>query len=332
MSQRKHLHNEEDGRSLWGIILAGGNSSPLSEYTWRLYDDDRPKQFCAFTGKRSMVQHTLDRAEAVIESDKILTVVSGKHLPLVREQLKNSIERSIVVQPYCRDTAPEIFLPLSRIHHQDPRSVTVIFPSGHFVLDEWRFAKHIRNAAEFAGKHPEKIVLLGVRPESDDRGFGLIEKGNAVADDSVNKLYHVRSFTETPEQENYEEYFWSTCIVIARTDTLMEQFRECLPDMYSAFAAYRMAAGKPEEWHAVNAAYDRMRPVNFSASVLERISSSLCVKDISDTGWSDWGEEHRIKEDALRYDLRLNASAAEIAEEKTDETYCLVDVKREMKK
>jgi mannose-1-phosphate guanylyltransferase len=332
MPQPKNQHHEEKERSLWGIILAGGNGSGPRDLTRLLYSDDRPKQFCAFTGKRSMVQHTLDRAESVIEPDKILTVVSGKHLPLVREQLKNSMERSIVVQPYCRDTAPEIFLPLSKIHHQDPRSVTVIFPSGHFVLDEWRFAKHVRNAAEFAGKHPEKIVLLGVRAESDDRGFGLIGKGNAVADDNATKLFHVRLFTETPQQENSEEYFWSTCIVIARTDTLMEQFRECLPDMYSAFAAYRMAAGKPEEWHAVNAAYDRMRPVNFSASVLERISSSLCVKDISDTGWSDWSDEHRIKEDALRYDLRLNAAAADSAEEKTDETYCLVDVKTEMKK
>jgi mannose-1-phosphate guanylyltransferase len=292
--------------SLWGIILAGGNGNRLQMFTRRFYDHDRPKQYCAFIGSRSLVQHTYDRTAKFVDEDHIATVVSGKHLPFVNEQFRDSSAASVMVQPYCRETAPSILLPLSAIHHQEPAAVTAVFPSDHFILDEWKFSRYVRSAAAFVEQHPEKIMLLGVRPNREEPGYGRIETGAPVHHAENGNIFTVRSFTEKPSRNVDTQFLWNTFVIIARADTLMEQVRRCEPELATAFKAYRQIHGKHESWHSLNKMYERLAPVNFSAAVLQRIPSHLCVMDISDVGWNDWGEERRILEDVVKYDLHLN--------------------------
>lgn len=295
--------------SLWAIILAGGNGNRLQMFTRRFYDHDRPKQYCTFVGSRSLVQHTYDRTAKIVDEDHIATIVSGKHLPFVNEQFRDTSAESVVVQPYCRETAPSILLPLSTIHHQEPGSITALFPSDHFILDEWKFARYVRSAAAFVEQHPEKIMLLGVRPDREEPGYGRIELGTPLEHMESGNIFTVRSFTEKPLRSADTRYLWNSFVIIARTETLMEQIRRCEPELFMAFKAYRQVHGKHESWHSLNKMYERLAPVNFSTAVLQRIPSHLCVMDISDVGWNDWGEERRILEDVVKYDLHLNIPA-----------------------
>ncbi|MGE5811575.1 MAG: hypothetical protein ACM339_08735 [Ignavibacteria bacterium] len=45
--------------------------------------------------------------------------------------------------------------------------------------------------------------------------------------------------------------------------------------------------------------------MNFASSVLEKIPDCLCVMEVSDVYWSDWGEEQRIRNDIEYLDLKL---------------------------
>ncbi|NUN69179.1 MAG: NTP transferase domain-containing protein [Bacteroidetes bacterium] len=297
-----------DERRRWSIILAGGNGNRLSEFTRLFYDHDRPKQYCAFVGTRSMLQHTYDRTVQMTDPKRIITIVSGRHLPFVREQLRGDADRSVLVQPYCRETAASILLGLSTIQHQDPTSVTAIFPSDHFILDERKFAQYVRSATEYTEQHPEKLVLLGVRPDREDHGYGCIEIGEQDRTAERYPLYTVRSFAEKPARSLSGEYLWNTFVIIGRTGTLMQTILRCIPELHTAFDRYRRVHGRQESWHALNALYERIPSINFSSAVLEKVPSRLCVMDISDVGWNDWGEAHRIHEDVFRYDLRLNGA------------------------
>ncbi len=312
INDERNGSKETEERRRWNIILAGGNGNRLSEFTKQFYDHDRPKQYCAFVGTRSMLQHTYDRTAMMSDPKRIITVVSGKHLPFVREQLRGDAGRSVLVQPYCRETAASILLGLSTIHHQDPSSVTAIFPSDHFILDEWKFATYVRSATEYTEQHPEKIVLLGVRPDREDHGYGWIELGERDATAEQHAVYGVRSFTEKPVRGTTGEYLWNTFVIIGRTGTLMQTIHRCVPDLHTAFDRYRRVHGRQESWHALNALYERIPAVNFSSAVLEKVPSRLCVMDITDVTWNDWGEAHRIHEDVFRYDLQLNDAAVPV--------------------
>jgi mannose-1-phosphate guanylyltransferase len=293
-------------RDLWGIVLAGGSGTRLRSFTRRLYGDDRPKQYCAIIGRRTMLQHTHDRALMLVEPDRLLTVVSHDHLPYAREQIYPCFRDHLIVQPYCRETAAAVLLPLSKVHHIDPESISVIFPSDHFILDEWKFINDVKKAAFYVELHPETIVILGVTPDREDHAYGWIEKG----DELFERMFEVRRFEEKPlhsadQQQKDGKYLWNTFVTIGRTGTLMDKIREKIPQAYNAFEIYRRSIGTIVETQSVSAVFDRLESVNFSTDVLEQITSSLVAMDISDVGWSDWGEEYRIREDAARYDLRL---------------------------
>ncbi len=64
----------------WGIILAAGEGKRLQSFVHSNYGTDAPKQFCTFTGTRSMLGHTIDRAEMLIKPEQLLTVVGKDQL------------------------------------------------------------------------------------------------------------------------------------------------------------------------------------------------------------------------------------------------------------
>ena len=49
----------------WSIILAGGNGERMRPLTEQWLGYHKPKQFCSFVGKRSLLQHTWDRADQI---------------------------------------------------------------------------------------------------------------------------------------------------------------------------------------------------------------------------------------------------------------------------
>jgi len=72
---------------LWGIILAGGEGTRVRPFLQHLCANRGIKQFCAVTGRRSMLEHTLARVERLIPRQRIVIVVSRQHRREVAEQL-----------------------------------------------------------------------------------------------------------------------------------------------------------------------------------------------------------------------------------------------------
>lgn len=109
----------------WSIVLAGGKGARLQGWVRECFGVDRPKQYCAVIGTRSMLQHTLDRADAVTVSDQKITVIAEEHRIEAIRQMRD--RRGVVVaQPRNRDTAAGIFLPLLYVRHAAPHSTVIV--------------------------------------------------------------------------------------------------------------------------------------------------------------------------------------------------------------
>ena len=50
----------------WGIVLAGGEGSRIQHFLKEEFGLERPKQYCAILGNRSMLRHTIERAETAV--------------------------------------------------------------------------------------------------------------------------------------------------------------------------------------------------------------------------------------------------------------------------
>jgi mannose-1-phosphate guanylyltransferase len=61
----------EKKAALWGIVLAGGEGNRLKRCIQEYFGTDAPKQFCAFVGRRTMIEQALRRAERIIPRKRL---------------------------------------------------------------------------------------------------------------------------------------------------------------------------------------------------------------------------------------------------------------------
>ncbi len=73
------MNQDSQKEHLWGVVLAGGDGTRVRGFLSQLCNNRGIKQFCAVVGRRSMLEHTLARAEMLIPRQRILIVVSADH-------------------------------------------------------------------------------------------------------------------------------------------------------------------------------------------------------------------------------------------------------------
>jgi mannose-1-phosphate guanylyltransferase len=158
------------------IIMAGGDGERLRSFVQELRHKIVPKQYVNFIGRRSMLEHTIDRAQRIIPVKHIVTVANENHLEIseARQQLSALPRESVIMQPANKGTWAGILLPLARIYEKYPEATVVMFPTDHFVLHEDLFLAHVILAIHRVEEQPERMVLLGSPPDNPDPDFGYI--------------------------------------------------------------------------------------------------------------------------------------------------------------
>lgn len=292
---------------LWGIILAGGEGKRLQPFIRSRFGSERPKQYYPLFGGRSMLRHTLARAERLIPPERLLTVVTRPHLDYTREELHDRPPGTVIVQPSNRETGPGILLPLLHVYQRDPKAVVVLLPADHFIVEEERFMAHVEEAAAFVATAPGCLVLLGVEPERPEPQYGWIETGSISEHHHHTKVHRVRRFWEKPDRRTaqilYHRYdcLWNTMVVVGRAWWLLSLFKTLTPELFSLFDGLQPLIGSPIEAEAVERIYTRLPVVDFSRAILAQHPPRLAVLRVKDVYWSDWGNPAQVELDLTRF-------------------------------
>jgi mannose-1-phosphate guanylyltransferase len=287
---------------LWGIVLAGGEGKRLQEFIRKRYGVERPKQYSAIIGKRSMLRHTLDRVEKIIPPKQLQIVVSRKHRKYLPEILKEREKKAVLFAPENRESAASIYLALSHIYFRDPEAVIAIFPSDHFIGEEERFLQYVELAISFSGEHPDHVVLLGIKPTEPIPDYGWIEPSKNFLRYKGNRFYRVVCFKEKPTLESAQQYFnqgwlWNSLVLAAKCETLVKMYRQHLESIYNAFKKAKISYGTDNEESFIADAFAGIPSESFSKSVLEEIPDSLFVLRVEGILWSDWGSKEQVLKD-----------------------------------
>ncbi|MBI3805223.1 MAG: NTP transferase domain-containing protein [Nitrospirae bacterium] len=311
-----HEGKPESGQ-LWGIVLAAGEGTRMNQFIRSSYGVCSPKQYIAFTGKRSMLQHTLDRVSLLIPPERTRIVVNPSHIKEIRSQLSSLPEKTLVFQPYNRETAPGALLPLLYIYKRDPDARVVFFPSDHFIQEEARFMRFISAADEVVRHRPEQIVLLGIQPEGPEVEYGWIAPAAPLDGPYPMEVKRVAQFLEKPSREAalkfYESgYLWNTFVSVMRADTLIGLFKQHLPGIWRRFERILSAIGTVHELSTIEREYRTMEPATLSRGIFERCTGLISVIEVKEVFWSDWGSSHRVLETLQRIGKAPLSAVAEI--------------------
>ena len=106
---------------LWSIVLAGGEGERTRPFIEKWLGYPLPKQYCTFVGTRSMLQHTLDRADQLSCRDQKVTVVSRTHHQQAWKHLEKQVAGQVILQPRNCNTGAGIFLPLTYVLGMGPQ-------------------------------------------------------------------------------------------------------------------------------------------------------------------------------------------------------------------
>lgn len=288
-----------------GIILSGGNGTRLRDFVFSRRADYLPKQYLNIIGKRSMLEHTFQRAEKLIPAQKLLVVIAKEHLQFdeVRHQIAPRPRECIVIQPGNKDTGPGILLPLMHLYKRYPDAIVALFPSDHFILEEDLFMQHVDRAFRIVESNGSRIVLLGLEPNEPDPEYGYIVPGETIDDRELDEVRKVGMFVEKPSTEAAKKIIrrgalWNTLVLVVRCKTLLQAIQRATPELYRSFEPIENVIGTPDEQRVIEEVYHKLPSVNFSKGVLEVLSfehrQALVVLPVPGVIWSDWGTSDRL--------------------------------------
>lgn len=290
------------------MVLAGGEGERLRALTERWLGRHVPKQYCTFVGTRSMLEHTLDRALRISPAERVVTVIAREHASFFTRSHPALASGVVVNQPANRDTAAGVFLALSYVRAADPDAPVVLLPCDHFISPEVTFLQAVHDALR-AAQWLDRLVLLGVEPQTLELEYGWIQPGRDLGGDGHWCAHAVEAFAEKPPREIAEAIraagaLWNTMVVVGPLWRLWALGRRYLPAMMHGFDALVEVIGASGEADVLDTIYETMAPRNFSADFLQRLGPSLAVVELRGATWSDWGKVERIVETLTRLGKR----------------------------
>jgi mannose-1-phosphate guanylyltransferase len=274
----------------------------LRPYVERRFGEPRPKQYCAFSGQRSMLQHTLSRAACLASAERTVTVVAAGHAAWAGPQLTDH-SGTVIHQSLNRETGPGLFLPLAWVRARAPEAIVYILPSDHYVRPAHRFVAAVHAAGDLAALHPDHVVLTGVVPDGPETEYGYIEPGEAI--DRLGTARRVVRFVEKPPHDTAVHAIaggavWNTMVMAATVDALWSIGHACIPRVMRRFDELVNVIDTPFEAAALESIYERMPVANFSRDVLEQVTDRCLVTRLDGVEWSDWGAADRIEASIAR--------------------------------
>lgn len=301
--------------SVHAVIMAGGSGTRL----WPLSRAKHPKQFLKLSGKKTMLQSTMERlADLDIESS--VTICNEEHRFFVAEQLREiSSLGSIILEPVGRNTAPAIALAALSVK-DDP--LLLVLAADHVIRNEKSFIKAVLESIPLA--EAGKLVTFGIVPDEAHTGYGYIQRG-----DRNGPGYTVGRFVEKPtfeEAENYihsGDYFWNSGMFLFKASRYLEELKKFRPDI---FDACQNAVG----FKTQDTDFTRIDPVIFEACPSESIDYAVMEKTNDavmvpiDAGWNDIGSWQSLWSISSK-DESGNASDGDVLFHNTKNSYIRTD-------
>lgn len=308
---------QSSSQALWSIILAASDGERTRPFIEQWLGYSKPKQYCTFVGTRSMLQHTVARADQLGAPSRKVTVVAQNHQKYASEALAGQQSGHVILEPEFCGTGSGTFLPLTYVRAWDPKATVVLFPSDHFVFPEKRFLEAVQRATRASHILHDRILLLGVRPTHLELDYGWINVGGILGWSGGSCVRQIDSFLEQPGHLEVlnamaKGALWNTSIIIAKVETLWKLGWEYLPVIMERFERLGGTIGSSHEGQVLRQLYQKMPTLDFSQDLLQRIPERMGMIEVEEVLWSDWERPERILDtlNVLRKEPRFSPEMA----------------------
>ena len=271
------------------MIMAGGGGTRF----WPRSRQQRPKQFLALGGERTLLQQAMDRIEGLLPPEHTWVITGAAYREETARQLPRLSSECIVGEPCGRDTAPCIGLGAALIARRDPSAVMLVTPADHVIEPVREFERAARVAAQMAAEHPSALVTFGIPPTFPSTGYGYIQRGSEIGQRQGVNVFRVQRFEEKPPVERAErflvsgEYYWNSGIFVWRIAAILEELHRQQPALHDAVQRIADAWDTPRRDEVLRQQYETIPKLSIDFAVMERAREVLVIQ--APYRWDDVG-------------------------------------------
>jgi len=274
------------------VIMAGGSGTRL----WPLSRAGYPKQFLVLSGNQSLFQLAAQRLSSLADADITvgapLVVGNEEHRFLVLDQLRELGLRpgALLLEPSGRNTAPALTLAALQAVEDGSDPVLVVAPADQTVTDTAAHTQTVQQAVRAAAQG--SIVILGVKPDRPETGYGYIASSPAEG------LARVAQFVEKPDALTAQQYLregnyhWNSGMFVLKASVWLAALKTFRPDIESAVrAAWATRSADASFVRPGKAEFAQVPSESVDYAVMERCPGSAHdIRMVSlDAGWNDLG-------------------------------------------
>ncbi|MBQ7587621.1 MAG: mannose-1-phosphate guanylyltransferase [Lachnospiraceae bacterium] len=268
------------------LIMAGGRG----ERFWPRSRKKLPKQFLSLTDDdRTMIQLTVDRILPLVDMEDIYIATNRDYKPLVREQLPGIPGENILCEPVGRNTAPCIGLGATHISKKYEDAVMMVLPSDSLIKNADRYLELAGEACGIADEG-NNLVTMGIRPSYPETGYGYIKFRK---EERRGSAYKVDRFVEKPSTDKAREYLdsgdylWNAGMFVWKVSTILELFKQYLPDMKEGLDRIGEAIGTGAQDETLENIFPGLESISVDYGIMEKAQSIYTIP--GDFGWDDVG-------------------------------------------
>jgi mannose-1-phosphate guanylyltransferase/mannose-6-phosphate isomerase len=294
------------------VILAGGTGSRL----WPLSRQLSPKQFMAMpeasnkqantadsssSTEITLFQATLRRLKGLADLAAPVIICHEEHRFLVAEQLRQLgiANATIILEPMGRNTAPALTLAAGLISHlsavsaraTDEPVLMLVLPADHVIRNVGAFHDCVNEAKRHASAGA--MVTFGIRPSFAETGYGYIQRGAPVNENSQ-AAFKVRRFVEKPELEVAQQYLqqgdydWNSGMFLLACDSWLSEVRQHAPEIAEQCVKACVSARKDGDFIRIDTAtFSACPAISIDYAVMEKTANAVVVP--MDAAWNDLG-------------------------------------------
>lgn len=309
------------------VVLCGGSGSRL----WPMSRKGYPKQFIKLDSNRSFFQNTMLRANKFsskntnIELMDTLIVSNEEHRFIIEEQLSEieKISYQLFLEPHSKNTAPALTIAALKAFADNEDSILIVCPADHVISDESIFTETINKSIEYAENG--SIVVLGIKPDKPETGYGYIEFDNKDVDENNN----VVSFIEKPNLSTAKaflrkkNYLWNSGIFIVKSKVWLDAFKFFHPENLALIEnALKVASKELSTIKPDSIIFEKVKPNSIDYAVIEKCDNTnfnLKVMQLN-AGWSDIGSWDSLWEKGKK-DINENVINGTVYSINTENSY-----------
>ena len=266
------------------VIMSGGSGTRL----WPLSRKDKPKQFLALFGGKTMFQETLERLDGLEGLQPPIVVCNNDHRFMVAEQLHElDVDTpDIILEPIGRNTAPALAIAALQALESGADPVLLVLAADHVIDDLPAFHQAVESAKSQAEKG--LLVTFGIVPTAPNTGYGYIQANEK------NKVSKVKAFVEKPDLATATQYvasgdyYWNSGMFMFKASSLIAELETYAPKIVTSCRRALSGGVKDLDFIRLDAAAFTACPADsIDYAVMEQTDRAVVVP--LNAGWSDVG-------------------------------------------